>query len=153
MTKDVLVSITGIQTEIVPGGKSKPQTTEPIETVTPALYYKKNNKHYIMYDEPVEGTSEVIKNKIKITDNKVIEIIKSGVSNSHMVFEKKKKNLSIYQTPYGEMTLEVDTSEMDIKESENKMLITIGYQLDVNHEPIAMCSITMNVSSKESAII
>ena len=153
MTKDVLVSITGIQTEIVQGGGRKPQTTEPMEIVTPALYYKKNNKHYIVYDEPVEGTSEVIKNKIKITDNKVIEIMKTGVSNSHMIFEKHKKNLSFYQTPYGEMTLEVDTSEMDIKESENKMLITLGYQLDVNHEPLASCHITMNVSSKDVAII
>ena len=148
MTKDVLLSITGIQTEIVPGGKSKPQTTEPMEIVTPALYYKKNNKHYIIYDEPVEGTSEVIKNKIKITDDKVIEIIKTGLSNSHMVFEKNKKNLSFYQTPYGEMTLEVDTSEMEIKEGEDRMLITLGYQLDVNHEPLAECSITMSVRSK-----
>ena len=148
MTREVLLSITGIQTEIVPGGKAKPQTTEPMEIITPALYYKKNNKHYIVYDEPVEGTSEVIKNKIKITGDEVIEIMKSGLSNSHMVFEKNRKNLSFYQTPYGEMTLEVDTSDMEIKEGEDKMLITLGYQLDVNHEPLAMCSITMSVSSK-----
>ena len=153
MTKDVLVSITGIQTEIVIGKKREPQTTEPMEIITPAVYYKKNNKHYIIYDEPVEGTSEIIKNKIKITDNKVIEIMKSGVSNSHMTFEKNKKNCSIYQTPYGEMTLEVDTSEMEIKESDNKMLITLAYQLDVNHEPLAECNITMNVSSKGTAVL
>ena len=153
MEKDVLLSITGIQTEIVPGGKRKPQTTEPMEIITPALYYCKNNKHYVIYDEPVEGSSEVIKNKIKITDNNIIEIMKSGLSNSHMTFEKGKKNLSIYQTPYGEMTLEVDTSEMDIRQSEDKMLITLAYQLDVNHEPLASCNITMNISSKKIARI
>ena len=151
MTKDVLVSITGIQTEIVPEKNRKPMTTEPMETITPALYYKKNNKHYIIYDEPVEGTKEVIKNKIKITDNKVIEIMKSGVSNSHMTFEKNKKNRSVYQTPYGEMVLDVDTEEMEIIEGENRMLITLGYQLDVNDEPLAKCHITMNITSKASA--
>ena len=150
MTKDVLVSIIGVQTEIAKEKDVDLQTTEPMEVVTPASYYLKNNKHYIIYDEPVEGLSTVIKNKIKITDNKIIEIIKSGVSNSHMIFEKNKKNISYYQTPYGEMKLEVDTDELDIKESEDVILISIGYQLDVNDEPLSKCHITMRISSKKN---
>ena len=147
MTKDVLISITGIQTEIVKEKDMVPHTTEPMEVVTPASYYLKNNKHYIIYDEPVEGTSAVIKNKIKITDNKIVEIMKSGVSNSHMVFEKNRKNRSLYQTPYGEMTLEVDTYDMDIRASEDVILISLGYQLDVNGDPLSNCHITMRISA------
>ena len=151
MTKDVLVSITGVQTEIVKEAGVNQKTTEPMEVVAPALYYLKNNKHYIIYDEPVEGTSAVIKNKIKITDNKVVEIIKSGVSNSHMVFEKNKRNASFYQTPYGEMTLEVTTDEMDVRVSEDVILVSLGYQLDVNGEPLSNSHVTMRISSKKNS--
>lgn len=39
-----------------------------------------------------------IKNKIKITGTDCLEIMKSGVTSSHMVFEKNKKNLTYYKT-------------------------------------------------------
>ena len=39
MTKDVLISISGLQLEA--------EDDEPIEVVTSGNYYYKNNKHYI----------------------------------------------------------------------------------------------------------
>ena len=72
---------------------------EAIEVVTPASYYWKNGKHYILYDEVIEGMSGTIKNKIKITGTDSVEIMKTGMSNTHMVFEKNKKNLTYYRTP------------------------------------------------------
>lgn len=53
MTKDVLVSISGMHM-----GITEPQPDEgdePIEVVTPASYYCRNGKHYIIYDEVMEG--------------------------------------------------------------------------------------------------
>ena len=44
MTKDVLITISGIQT--IDG-----EVNDPIETVTPGEYYFRNGKHYILYDE------------------------------------------------------------------------------------------------------
>ena len=52
MTKDVLVSISGMHM-----GITEPQPDEgdePIEVVTPASYYCRNGKHYIIYDEVME---------------------------------------------------------------------------------------------------
>ena len=91
MTKDVLVSISGLQSEIS-GDES--EENAPLEVVTPASYFLKNGKHYVLFDEFVEGTPGVTKNKIKISGNDCVEIIKTGITNAHMVFERKKKNVT-----------------------------------------------------------
>ena len=74
MTKDVLVSISGMHEEIVAVTPEVEDENEAIEVVTPATYYLKNGKHYIVYEEVVEGTSGVIKNRIKINGDECVEI-------------------------------------------------------------------------------
>ena len=148
MTKDVLVSISGMHM-----GITEPQPEEgdePIEVVTPASYYCRNGKHYIIYDEVMEGMAGTIRNKIKITGDASVEIMKSGVSGTHMVFEKNKKNLTYYKTPYGQMLIGINTKNMKVSVSEDNIDVLVDYELDVNHEPLADCKIRMNITSKNS---
>ena len=121
-----------------------------IEVVTPANYYCKNGKHYIIYDEVLEGMAGTIRNKIKITGDASVEIMKSGVSGTHMVFEKNKKNLTYYKTPYGQMLIGINTKNMKVSVSEDNIDVLVEYELDVNHEPLADCKIRMNITSKNS---
>lgn len=130
----------------------EPDTDDVIEVVTPATYYLKNGKHYIIYDEVIEGVSDTIKNKIKISETDSLEIMKSGLSNTHMIFEKNKKNLTYYKTPYGQMLVGVNTRNMEIEVSDEKIKVQVDYELDVNHEPLANCKIRMNIVSKGSRI-
>lgn len=123
---------------------------EPIEVVTPASYYCKNGKHYVIYDEVVEGMAGTIKNKIKITGTDSVEIMKTGISNAHMVFEKNKKNLTYYQTPYGQMLVGVNTRNMEINVTDDNIGVSVDYELDINHEPLADCKIKMEIYSKGS---
>ena len=147
MKKDVLVSISGLHTDMM----NPSDEQEPIEVIVPASYYYKNGKHYVMYEEPVEGSlQDVIKNRIKITGEDLLEISKTGATNAHMIFEKNKKNLTYYGTPYGQMLLGVDTTRMDIDMTEDHIHIAVDYQLDVNHEPLAECEIRMQITSKDS---
>lgn len=148
MTKDVLVSISGMHMDVV-SGMTDPDN-EPIEVVTPASYYCKNGKHYVIYDEVVEGMTGTIKNKIKITGTDSVEIMKTGISNAHMVFEKNKKNLTYYQTPYGQMLVGVNTRNMEIKVTDDNIGVSVDYELDINHEPLADCKIKMEIYSKGS---
>ena len=71
MTKDVLVSISGKHIGIVSQSDEVIEAVgtddDEIEVVTPASYYCRNGKHYIIYDEVMEGMSGSIKNKIKIS--------------------------------------------------------------------------------------
>ena len=48
----------------------------------------------------MEGQNDIIRNTIKIRPQG-LDIIKRGSSNVHMTFEKDKKNLSCYATPFG----------------------------------------------------
>ena len=138
MTKDVLVSISGMHEEIVAvTPEVEDDENEAIEVVTPATYYLKNGKHYIVYEEVVEGTSGVIKNRIKINGDECVEIVKSGLSNSH-------------KTPYGQMLIGVNTRHLQVDFEEDKIAVQIDYELDVNHEPMADCKIRMNIVSKDS---
>lgn len=143
MTKDVLVSISGLQIEAGEGGLEN----EPIEVVTPANYFFKNGKHYILYDEVTEGVSGVTKNKIKLSED-ALEIMKTGVVNMHMIFERNKKNMTYYETPYGQMLIGIHTTKLNAKSGEDHLEVRVEYELDVNHEPLADCKIYMNIKPK-----
>ena len=76
MTKDVIVSISGLHMDMMSTGFKDEEDT--IEVVTPANYYCRNGKHYILYDEVLEGMAGTIKNKIKITGTDSLEIMKQA---------------------------------------------------------------------------
>ena len=154
MTKDVLVSISGKHIDIMNDPVEGYETgDDAIEVVMPANYYCRNGKHYILYDEVLEGMAGTIKNKIKITGTDSVEIIKTGVSSSHMVFEKNKKNLIYYRTPYGQMLVGVNTKKMEIDVKDDKIDVQVDYELDVNHEPLADCKIKMNIMPKNQVSV
>ena len=67
MTKEVLLKISGLHYETA--GAAGDDENEPIEVITPATYYFKNNKHYVIYDEVVEGMPGVIRNKVRIMES------------------------------------------------------------------------------------
>ena len=148
MTKDVLVSISGMHMDVISGLTDA--ESEAIEVVTPASYYCRNGKHYVIYDEVMEGTPGTIKNKIKISGTDSVEIMKTGVSNAHMIFEKNKKNLTYYQTPYGQMLVGVNTRNMEVNVTDDNIGVCVDYELDINHEPLADCKIKMEIYSKGS---
>ena len=154
MTKDVLVSISGDHIDIMGEPEETPEAMESgrdaIEVVTPASYYCKGGKHYIIYDEVLEGMAGTIKNRIKITGTDSVEIVKSGLSSSHMIFEKNRKNLTYYRTPYGQMLVGVNTRNMEVSVEDDRINVQVDYELDVNHEPLADCKIRMDIVSKNS---
>ena len=150
MTKGGLGSIAGKHIDIMEDTTRGYETgDDSIEVVTLANYYCKNGKHYIIYDEVLEGMAGTIRNKIKITGTESIEIMKSGVSSSHMIFEKNKKNQTYYRTPYGQLLIGVNTKNMEVGVDDDRINVRLDYELDVNHEPLADCRIKLDVMSKD----
>lgn len=143
MTKDVLVAIAGLQYEL--------ESEEPIEVITAGQYFCKNEKHYVLYDEILDERNEVCKNKIKIGTD-MVEILKSGASNVHMVFELGKKNLTYYNTPFGSLLIGIDTTKIVCSESEEAIELNIEYGLEVNYSHVSDCSITVKVTPKKSTM-
>ena len=89
MTKDVLVSISGLQMAV---NEMESNDDEPIEVVSAGTYYFKDGKHYIFFEEVEEGVSQVTKTQIRIRGKESLEVIKKGVSNTHMIFEKNQNH-------------------------------------------------------------
>lgn len=151
MTKDVLLSISGLHYDVSGNADDYEdnEENEPIEMITPAAYYLKNGKHYVLYDEVVEGVPGVIKNKVRITGEEKLEIIKSGLTNTHMIFEKDKIHMTEYETPYGELMMGVHTKEMRVDVQESLIEVRVNYALDINSEPVADCNISLNIKALE----
>lgn len=142
MTKNVLLTISGLQF-------AQELETEPIEIVTAGSYYKKNGKHYVLYEEVVEGFEGTTKNIIKLTED-YLDITKKGIANVHMVFEKNKKNVTYYETPYGMLLIGIDAEKVHVKEAEDNIDVDVRYDLEANYEHLAACRIQMNIKSKEA---
>lgn len=151
MTQDVLLTISGLHN--MGNSDITAEENEALEVITPAKYYMKNGKHYILYDEVVEGVPGNIKNKVKIADGKILEIIKTGITNSHMVFEAGKSHLTLYDTPYGQFHVDVHTKKLDIVEVEDEISVRVSYGLDINHEALTECEIALSVKPKEIRVL
>ena len=140
MTKDVIISICGLQ--------NGPETDgEPIEMIVAGEYFYKNNKHYILYEEVMEGESQVTKNRIKISDGQM-ELTKHGVVNVTMLFEENVKNITQYYTPYGALSMGIEGKKVAITESEDEIDVKVEYAMEMNGEFVADCNIAINVKSK-----
>ena len=138
MTKDVLITIRGVHT--------LDHGDNDVEMIVRGDYYQKNGKHYILYEEILEGAEERVKNVIKISPS-FMDIIKKGVTNSRMLFEKNKKNLSCYSTPVGNLVIGIQANHFYVEEQENSIKVNVDYSLDINYEHMSDCRICVDVQS------
>ena len=142
MTKQVLITISGLQ--LMDG-----ETGRPVEVVTAGEYYQKNGKHYLFYEEAVEGSREHIENRLKIGEGS-LEVTKKGLIRTHMVFEKGRKTKTPYETPFGSIEMEFATSKVLLQESEEFMDLQVCYSMEMDNVFLADCSIRVNVKSKNA---
>ena len=144
MDKNVLIHIGGLQM------MEPTDEQEPIELVVPGQYYFKNGSHYLRYEELMDETStEPTVNYIKIS-SKAVEVRKKGLVNVHMVFERGKKNMTYYSTPYGTVEMGIAATGVMIEESENGIDMKVDYALEMNEEYVADCYLTVSAQSKAS---
>ncbi len=141
MTKEVLLSLQGLQFDAVSADGDK------IETITPAEYYKRNDSHYVIFEEAMEGFQEKTKNVIKFKENS-LDLTKKGLVNVHMIFEENKKNMTNYTTPYGNILIGIDARSVRLKEKEERIEVDVDYALEVNYEHFADCKIKMDIRAK-----
>lgn len=145
MTKEVWLRIKGLQ--FLEGQED--DVDEPVEVITLATYFEKEGRHYIKYVETLEDFGGDVQNLIKIGENS-LEVIKKGIASTHMVFEKNKKNVSCYDTPFGNLLIGITATDIDMREEADTLEVSVTYSLEVNYEFMAECTIHIMVSSKDS---
>ncbi|MCM1268970.1 MAG: DUF1934 domain-containing protein [Bacteroidales bacterium] len=144
MTKEVLLTLQGLQFD------QREEDAEKIETVTVGDYFRKNDRHYVVYEEVTEGFDQPTKNRLKFSDH-MVELTRNGLVNVHMVFQENKKNLSNYNTPFGQILVGIDTKRIQIEEKEDNIVVDVDYALDINYEFFSDCHIRIDIRSKENS--
>ena len=145
MEKEVLIALKGLQFALDEEGANA------LETITPAEYYKRNDSHYVIFEELMEGFTDTTKNVIKFRDSQ-LEVTKKGLVNVHMVFEENRKNMTSYATPFGNFLIGIDTDEVEIREEEDRIQVNVAYTLEANYEHMADCKIEMSIRPREEGL-
>ena len=126
MKKDVIISIKGKQ--------SYPQCPpEIIELVTEGVLEDRGDQGITLsYQESevtgLEGTLTTIQ-----VEPRRVTLLREGSVNSQMVFEEGRRHLSMYNTPYGALSVGINTRKMRSTLNGAGGDVTIYYALEIEH--------------------
>lgn len=140
MTKNVIISLTGLQYAVE-------EEEAPIEVINFGQYYKKGEKHYLLYEE-TEESGNATKCRIKVSE-KELELHKSDRSGTRLLFLPGEEYLTNYETPYGSLLVGVVTHSLDLFEEEDFLQAKLKYALDINGEKAGECTLVLKVQSCE----
>ncbi|MGI6117333.1 MAG: DUF1934 domain-containing protein [Bilifractor sp.] len=135
MTKEVLVTVTGVQSADGQG---------PIELVVPGRYYFRGGIHYLYYEECVDDSGEITRNFIRFSRDRA-DVRKKGLVGVNLLFVPGKKTVAPYRTPFGELRTEVYATEIILEESEEKIDYTIHYALSIAGETMEDCQVRLQI--------
>ena len=76
----------------------------------------------------MEGTTT----RFQVQGPRVI-LTRSGTVNSQMVFEEGRQHTSLYETPFGELSVDIQTSVLKHNLTERGGLMEIKYSIAVEH--------------------
>lgn len=141
MTKEVIISIKGLQ--------FVEEEEEAVELISVGNYSFQDGTHIVEYEEieEAEGTKGITQNTISITP-KQVEILRGGMNNVQMLFEENCKNLTYYQTPFGELLIGINTTKIRIAEREDRIMVMLEYGLEINYNHVSDCKITIKIAQK-----
>ena len=84
------------------------------------------------YDETsltgMEGTTTTF-----LVKGEQVVLTRTGTVNSQMIFEEGKQHTSLYETPFGELPIDIQTSSLRHNLSERGGVMDIKYAIAVDH--------------------
>ena len=135
--KDVIISIKGLQ---------GPQMTseDGIELITSGAYWTEGPETVFSYMESEVTGMEGTRTTFRVSPRKVT-LIREGTLNAQMVFEQGKKHLFLYETPYGAMSMGVDTRRLTTGLGASGGDMEIDYTIDVDSVVVSENSFVIHV--------
>ena len=145
MDKSVIISIRGVQT-------LNDDPPEVIELVTEGRLMDCGDAGYTLsYQESeitgLEGTLTTFQ-----VEPDCITLMRMGEFNSQMVFQPGRRHFSMYDTPYGALSIGVNTKKMRADLDENGGEIEIDYAIEIDHAVAGENTFRIDVREKGPAI-
>lgn len=141
MTKDVKIIVLGNHDN----GDGDVGT---IRTTSRGQYFEKGDSRYLLYEEEQEGFDKTVNNRVKYKEG-YVELVKTGLVRSRMVFEQGKTIMTSYNSPYGELLMGVNTKDIRITEREDMIRIEVDYSLEVDESEMSKSKITIKIKPAE----
>ena len=125
MGKEVVISIKGIQ-------KYEGALPDVVELVTAGRLVREGSSYTLSYQESeltgLEGTLTTIQ-----VEGEQVTLMRVGEFNSQLVFQVGRRHLSVYNTPYGAMSVGVHTRHLLAELSDRGGDIEVDYSIEVDH--------------------
>jgi len=135
MEKRAIITISSIQ-----GNKED----DSIQVVTPGSFYSKDDCYYAVYEETEISGMEGTTTTLKIGPEELI-LLREGTTNANMHFVNGENNLSMYDTPYGTLKMEVNTKKIDIDVNEKGGNIAVKYDMNISGQMVPETSLDINI--------
>ena len=117
-----------------------------IELTTKGVIESVENGVAIIYEESELTGMQGTTTKIVVNRNGVITLYRSGTTNSCMVFEEGKRNISYYDTEAGAFSIAVFANYLEADIHENGGSIEIDYILEVDGNVVGQNEISVTFS-------
>lgn len=120
---------------------------ESIEVITPGVFTVLKNGFKVEYDETKLSGMEGTKTTMMINKNS-FELIRCGSTETQMIFDRNNHSMSLYKTPYGNMTVTIDTKQLNIDVDENGGSIHIVYTLLIEDQQKIETDLNIDIKVK-----
>ena len=125
MEKEVVISIKGMQ-------KYEGALPDVVELVTAGRLARDGTGYTLSYQESeltgLDGTLTTIQ-----VDGEQVTLMRVGEFNSQLVFQEGRRHLSVYNTPYGAMSVGVNTRHLLAELSDRGGDIEVDYFIEIDH--------------------
>lgn len=107
---------------------------EVIEVVTPGKFHLGESEFKAVYEESeisgMDGTTTTL-----VIKDDVLVLEREGSTSTRMEFKRGEDVISLYNTPYGMMNINISTKELDIDMDEDGGVIYTKYVLGLEGQP------------------
>ena len=141
MEKEVIISIKGMQ---------KYENAEPdtIELVTGGRLERDGESFTLSYQESAVTGMDGTLTTFQIEPERVT-LLRVGEYTSQMVFQEGRRHMSMYNTPYGAMTIGVNTRHLLADLTDRGGDIEIDYAIEIDHNVAGRNTFRIQVKESE----
>ncbi|MBS5939518.1 DUF1934 domain-containing protein [Clostridium sp.] len=115
-----------------------------IEVVTPGEFIVTDDGFKAIYEETeLSGMGGTTTTLTVIDDSLLLE--REGNVSAKMDFKKGETSISLYNTPYGALDLQIHTEDLNVDINENGGVVTAKYLMELAGQPPITTKLSVNV--------